>query len=255
MIFNEIGEGCAISMSYIEIYNEEVSDLLTDSPTQAPPKLKIRGDVKSADGVFVENAKELDYFDATELIASITLCAAKRKSAETLLNARSSRSHTICQLTVKEFTTEGYHKRGRFKLVDLAGSECIGKSGVINQGQKEAGQINQSLLTLGRVINAINERAAHIPYRDSKLTQLLQDSIGGTAKTLMIATFSPMSGTSAAETLGTLAYAASVRAIRNRLVFRDEFVKCDPVAMMESRMKTEYLWKMKLGENKCLTLV
>ncbi|KAJ3209542.1 hypothetical protein HDU67_006131, partial [Dinochytrium kinnereticum] len=235
MIFGEIGAGCAISMSYIEIYNEELVDLLTD-PAQPAPKLRIRGDLKAVEGIFVENAKEVDYFDPADLIAGIALCASKRKSAETLLNPRSSRSHTICQLTVKEFTADGYHKRGRFKLVDLAGSECVGKSGVANQGQKEAGQINQSLLTLGRVINAVKKKdeGGHVPYRDSKLTLLLQDSIGGNARTLMIATFSPMVGLSAAETAGTLAYAFSVRSVCNELVSRGGFVKCDPVSIIES---------------------
>lgn len=108
-------------------------------------------------------------------------------------------------------------KTGKLNLVDLAGSECVGKSGAKNMRAKEAGKINQSLLTLGRVINALVEKAGYIPYRDSKLTRLLQESLGGRAKTCIIATVSPATNCMD-ETLSTLDYAHRAKDIRNRYV-------------------------------------
>ena len=96
---------------------------------------------------------------------------------------------------------------GKLNLVDLAGSECVGRSGAKKQRAREAGTINQSLLSLGRCISALVERAGHVPYRDSKLTRLLQESLGGRAKTLIIATVAP-SVQCIDETISTLDYAA-----------------------------------------------
>jgi kinesin family protein 11 len=100
-------------------------------------------------------------------------------------------------------------------LVDLAGSECIGRSGARNARAREAGNINQSLLTLGRVITALVDNHPHVPYRDSKLTRLLQDSLGGRAKTTIIATLAPCAD-SIDETLSTLEYAHRARNIKNK---------------------------------------
>ena len=106
-------------------------------------------------------------------------------------------------------------KTGKLNLVDLAGSECVGRSGAKDVRAKEAGKINQSLLTLGRVINALVEKTGYVPYRDSKLTRLLQESLGGKAKTCIIATVSP-SVVCLDETLSTLEYAHRAKNIRNR---------------------------------------
>lgn len=106
-------------------------------------------------------------------------------------------------------------KVGKLNLVDLAGSENIGRSGAENKRAKEAGMINQSLLTLGRVINALVERSPHIPYRESKLTRLLQDSLGGRTKTCIIAAVSPAK-CNLEETLSTLEYAHRAKNIRNK---------------------------------------
>jgi kinesin family protein 11 len=104
---------------------------------------------------------------------------------------------------------------GKFNLVDLAGSENIGRSGAENKRAREAGMINQSLLTLGRVITALVEKSPHVPYRESKLTRLLQDSLGGKTKTKLIATVSP-ARCNIEETLSTLEYALSAKSIHNR---------------------------------------
>merc|ERR1712062_521244 len=104
---------------------------------------------------------------------------------------------------------------GKLNLVDLAGSENIGRSGAVDKRAREAGNINQSLLTLGRVITSLVDRTPHIPYRESKLTRLLQDSLGGRTKTSIIATISPAS-INHEETLSTLDYASRARSILNR---------------------------------------
>lgn len=104
---------------------------------------------------------------------------------------------------------------GKFNLVDLAGSEAIGRSGATDKRAREAGMINQSLLTLGRVISALTEKSSHIPYRESKLTRLLQDSLGGRTKTCIVATVSP-TRSNMEETLSTLDYAIRAKSIRNR---------------------------------------
>jgi kinesin family protein 11 len=131
-----------------------------------------------------------------------------------------SRSHTIFSITVHVKETgitggEDLLRIGKFNLVDLAGSEAIGRSGATDKRAREAGMINQSLLTLGRVISALVDKASYIPYRDSKLTRLLQDSLGGRTKTCIVAAVSPTRN-NMEETLSTLDYAIRAKSIRNR---------------------------------------
>ena len=113
------------------------------------------------------------------------------------MNAYSSRSHSVISVTIpmKETTVDGQElvKTGKLNLVDLAGSENTGRSQAVDKRAREAGNINQSLLTLGRVITALVERTPHVPYRESKLTRILQDSLGGRTRTSIIATVSPAS--------------------------------------------------------------
>eukprot|EP01042_Synura_sphagnicola_P005856 gene5856-7472_t len=120
------------------------------------------------------------------------------------------------KIMIKETNVEGEEvvRHGQLNLVDLAGSECVGRSGAKDARAREAGSINQSLLTLGRVITALVDHHAHIPYRDSKLTRLLQESLGGKAKTCIIATLSPSQGC-VEETLSTLDYAHRAKSIKN----------------------------------------
>ncbi|RZC41241.1 Kinesin domain containing protein [Asbolus verrucosus] len=142
----------------------------------------------------------------------------ERQTAATNLNTRSSRSHTLFTLLVntREITSGGEEliKTGKLHLVDLAGSENIGRSGATDVRAREAGTINKSLLTLGKVIKALAQKLQHIPYRDSKLTRILQDSLGGNTKTCMIGTISP--GINAwDETVSTLDYANVARNVAN----------------------------------------
>lgn len=118
---------------------------------------------------------------------------------------------------MKETTPDGEEllKIGKLNLVDLAGSENIQRSGAVAVRAREAGLINQSLLTLGRVITALVEKAPHVPYRESKLTRLLQESLGGRTKTVLVATISPAIN-SLDETLSTLDYAMRAKHVHNR---------------------------------------
>ena len=170
-------------------------------------------------GVVCNGLEEVLVHNLPEVQKAIHSAISKRKVAETLMNKASSRSHCIFTLTIhkKETTPDGEDllKVGKLNLVDLAGSECVGRSGAKNKRAREAGNINQSLLTLGRVITALVEHRGHVPYRDSKLTRLLQESLGGRAKTCIIATLSP-SVLCVEETLSTLDYAHRAKNIKNK---------------------------------------
>ena len=161
----------SVKCSFIELYNEELRDLL--SPDDAT-KLKIYDDnsKKGSTTTMVQGMEECHLKTATEGITMLRNGSHKRQVAATKCNDLSSRSHTVFTITVyiKRTTEDGqeYLSAGKLNLVDLAGSENIQRSGAENKRAAEAGLINKSLLTLGRVINALVERSSHIPYRESK---------------------------------------------------------------------------------------
>nr|XP_037280677.1 LOW QUALITY PROTEIN: kinesin-like protein KIF11 [Rhipicephalus microplus] len=206
-----------IKVSFLELYNEELFDLL--SAHEDTSRLKIFEDSSRKGSVIIQGLEEITVHNREEVFFILQKGAAKRQTAATLLNATSSRSHTVFSVTVhiRETTDDGEElvKTGKLNLVDLAGSENIGRSGAIERRAREAGNINQSLLTLGRVITALVDKAPHVPYRESKLTRLLQDSLGGRTKTSIIATISP-DMTNLDETLSTLDYAHRAKNITNR---------------------------------------
>ncbi|KAI0703611.1 P-loop containing nucleoside triphosphate hydrolase protein [Cytidiella melzeri] len=229
------GADYTVKVSFIELYNEELRDLLTSelaAPIDArqpmsmggakdatgPGALKIFDD-SSKKGVFIQGLEECAVKDADHALALLTKGSERRQIAATKFNDHSSRSHSVFSITVhvKETSSIGDDllKVGKLNLVDLAGSENIGRSGAENKRAREAGMINQSLLTLGRVINALVDRSSHVPYRESKLTRLLQDSLGGRTKTCIIATISP-ARSNMEETLSTLDYAIRAKSIRNK---------------------------------------
>jgi kinesin family protein 11 len=203
-----------VKVSCIELYNEELNDLL--SPEEDLRKLRLLEDRK---GVNLQGVEEMNVSSAADVVSILQRSSFKRQSAATNCNQNSSRSHCVFTITVfmRETTAEGEEllKTGKLNLVDLAGSENIGRSGAENKRAREAGMINQSLLTLGRVINALVDRSPHVPYRESKLTRLLQDSLGGRTKTCIIATISP-TRENIEETLSTLDYANRAKKIRNK---------------------------------------
>uniref|UniRef100_H2YQM0 Kinesin-like protein n=1 Tax=Ciona savignyi TaxID=51511 RepID=H2YQM0_CIOSA len=222
-LFDELdksGAEYSVRVSLLEIYNEEIHDLL--SPLAEPIKMKIYEDNQKKGKVVVSGLTEIVIRNKSDIYDILQKGAIKRKTAATDLNEFSSRSHSIFTATIhtKDITQNNMEeeelvKIGKLNLVDLAGSENIGRSGAVEKRAREAGNINTSLLALGRCITALVEKAPHVPYRESKLTRLLQDSLGGNTKTSIIATISPGSD-NVEETLSTLDYACRAKNINNK---------------------------------------
>lgn len=222
----------SMKVTFLELYNEEITDLLAPEETtkfvdeKSKKPIALMEDGKG--GVLVRGLEEEIVCTANEIYKILEKGSAKRRTAETLLNKQSSRSHSIFSITIhiKECTPEGEEmiKCGKLNLVDLAGSENISRSGAREGRAREAGEINKSLLTLGRTINALVEHSGHVPYRDSKLTRLLRDSLGGKTKTCIIATVSP-SIHCLEETLSTLDYAHRAKNIKNKPEVNQKMMK------------------------------
>lgn len=224
-----IMEECAefsVRVSFLEIYNEELFDLLGTSLDSQ--KLRLFEDTTKKGSVVIQGLEEVIVHSRNEVYHILERGAARRQTAATLLNAQSSRSHSLFMVTIhmKENNINGeeFLKTGKLNLVDLAGSENIGRSGAVEKRAREAGTINQSLLTLGRVITALVENAPHVPYRESKLTRLLKDSLGGRTKTSIIATISP-AACNLEETLSTLDYAQRAKNITNKPEINQKLTK------------------------------
>ncbi|KAK7404642.1 hypothetical protein VNO78_05597 [Psophocarpus tetragonolobus] len=222
----------SMKVTFLELYNEEITDLLALEDTLRFVDDKFKKPIALMEdgkgGVFVRGLEEEIVRTANEIYKILEKGSSKRRTAETLLNKQSSRSHSIFSITIhiKECTPEGEEmiKCGKLNLVDLAGSENISRSGAREGRAREAGEINKSLLTLGRVINALVEHSGHVPYRDSKLTRLLRDSLGGKTKTCIVATISP-SIHCLEETLSTLDYAHRAKYIKNKPEINQKMVK------------------------------
>ncbi|XP_065829280.1 kinesin-like protein KIF3A isoform X2 [Oscarella lobularis] len=219
-VFSHIGksEGDAtflVRCSYLEIYNEEVRDLL-DKNHKTRKEVKERPDV----GVYVKDLLSFVVKNMDDMEKIMTIGNKNRVVGRTNMNEHSSRSHAIFTVTI-ECSTLGIDKKphlrmGKLNLVDLAGSERQSKTGATGERLKEATKINLSLSTLGNVISAlVDGKSTHIPYRNSNLTRLLQDSLGGNAKTVMIANIGP-AGYNYDETLSTLRYADRAKRIKNK---------------------------------------
>ncbi|SCU79591.1 LANO_0A06810g1_1 [Lachancea nothofagi CBS 11611] len=278
------GDDYMIKCSFVELYNEELKDLLDEvQDANVPKKLRIfdsagnhnsnsrnnsrtnspkfaeshaasnysaRRRIRASPSVFrsakstvtkpppsteissaihIQNLQELHIMNAKEGIRLLQRGLKQRQVASTKMNDFSSRSHTIFTIMLYKKCGDENFRVSKMNLVDLAGSENISRSGAQNQRAKEAGSINQSLLTLGRVINSVADKNAHIPFRESKLTRLLQDSLGGNTKTALIATISPAKVNSE-ETSSTLEYASKAKNIKNKpqvgsFIMKDVLVK------------------------------
>lgn len=226
-LFERIGEEEAQSKgtiayfckcSYVEIYNECIFDLLDSTGTVCT----LREDAKK--GVFVEGCHEEVIHTPQDAFAVFEQGSRNRHVAETAMNRESSRSHCVFTLFIQSKKLEGEVldvRESRFNLVDLAGSERQQLTATVGVRLKEAGNINKSLLALSNVINALvdiaNGRPRHVHYRDSRLTFLLRDSLGGNAKTTIIAAVSP-SPICQAETISTLRFAQRAKQIRNKAI-------------------------------------
>ncbi|XP_071552253.1 kinesin-like protein KIF3A isoform X3 [Panulirus ornatus] len=210
-----------VRVSYLEIYNEEVRDLLRQDQS-VRLEVKERPDV----GVYVKDLLTHVVHNADEMDKIMTLGNKNRAVGATNMNTHSSRSHAIFTITIEcaERGLDGHqHWRvGKLHLVDLAGSERQSKTGATGQRLKEATKINLSLSTLGNVISAlVDGRSTHIPYRNSKLTRLLQDSLGGNSKTVMCANIGPASY-NYDETISTLRYANRAKNICNKAKINED---------------------------------
>ncbi|KAM8710099.1 hypothetical protein ACLKA7_016833 [Drosophila subpalustris] len=210
-----------VRVSYMEIYNEEVRDLLGKDVSKSL-EVKERPDI----GVFVKDLSGYVVHNADDLENIMRLGNKNRAVGATKMNQESSRSHAIFSITVESSELgEGgvqHVRMGKLQLVDLAGSERQSKTQASGQRLKEATKINLSLSVLGNVISAlVDGKSTHIPYRNSKLTRLLQDSLGGNSKTVMCATISP-ADCNCMETISTLRYASRAKNIQNRMHINEE---------------------------------
>uniref|UniRef100_A0A452FUR8 Kinesin-like protein KIF17 n=1 Tax=Capra hircus TaxID=9925 RepID=A0A452FUR8_CAPHI len=204
-----------VRASYLEIYNEDVRDLLG---TDAKQKLELKEHPEK--GVYVKGLSIHTVRSVAQCERIVEAGCKNRSVGCTLMNKDSSRSHSIFTISIEIYAVDergkDHLRAGKLNLVDLAGSERQSKTGATGERLKEATKINLSLSALGNVISAlVDGRCRHIPYRDSKLTRLLQDSLGGNTKTLMVACLSPADN-NYDETLSTLRYANRAKNIRNK---------------------------------------
>ncbi|XP_070047949.1 kinesin-like protein KIN-14P [Nicotiana tomentosiformis] len=199
-----------ITVQMIEIYNEQVRDLLSSDSSQK--KLGILSACQP-NGLAVPEASMQPVNRTSDVLDLMDIGLRNRAKGSTALNERSSRSHSVVTIHVRGMDIKsGSSMRSSLNLVDLAGSERVDRSEVTGDRLKEAQHINKSLSALGDVISALAQKNAHVPYRNSKLTQLLQTSLGGQAKTLMFVQLNPEVG-SYSETMSTLKFAERVSGV------------------------------------------
>ncbi|KAL2093339.1 hypothetical protein ACEWY4_010651 [Coilia grayii] len=249
-----------INAQFLELYNEEVLDLFDSTRDMEARKQKshIRIHEDASGGIYTVGVTTRTVSSEAEMMQCLKLGALSRTTASTQMNVQSSRSHAIftihlCQVRVCTMDNQGEETDNRlangssemdefetltakFHFVDLAGSERLKRTGATGDRAKEGISINCGLLALGNVISALGDRSkrtSHVPYRDSKLTRLLQDSLGGNSQTVMIACISP-SDRDFMETLNTLKYANRARNIKNKVV-----VNQDKASQQISALRTE----------------
>ncbi|XP_008318497.1 kinesin-like protein KIF21B isoform X3 [Cynoglossus semilaevis] len=240
-----------VSAQFLELYNEEILDLFDGArdPDSRSRKSNIKIHEDSSGSIYTTGVTSRLVHSEEELLQCLKLGALSRTTASTQMNAQSSRSHAIftihlCQMRVCQQMQNGGGENGevngevsspiaqpeyetlmaKFHFVDLAGSERLKRTGATGERAREGISINCGLLALGNVISALGDqakKAGHVPYRDSKLTRLLQDSLGGNSRTMMIACVSP-SDRDFMETLNTLKYANRARNIKNKVVVNQD---------------------------------
>uniref|UniRef100_A0A8C2ZQT5 Kinesin family member 21A n=1 Tax=Cyclopterus lumpus TaxID=8103 RepID=A0A8C2ZQT5_CYCLU len=239
-----------INAQFLELYNEEVLDLF-DSTRDKDQKSHIKIHEDTAGGIYTVGVTTRTVSSEAEMMQCLKLGALSRTTASTQMNVQSSRSHAIftihlCQVRVcasDNVVSNGNSEMdeyetltAKFHFVDLAGSERLKRTGATGDRAKEGISINCGLLALGNVISALGDRSkrsSHVPYRDSKLTRLLQDSLGGNSQTVMIACISP-SDRDFMETLNALKYANRARNIKNKVM-----VNQDKASQQISVLRTE----------------
>ena len=227
-IYNTEGTDFIIKVSMIEIYQEKIRDLLDITRVN----LNIRED--NIKGIYVDGCSERYVGCPNDVLALLELGSSNRAQAATNMNEHSSRSHSIFILTINQTNKkDGGSKIGKLYLVDLAGSEKISKTGATGHTLEEAKIINKSLTTLGRVINNLTDgKSTHVPYRESKLTRVLQESLGGNSKTCLIITCSP-SIYNESETLSTLRFGERAKKIKNKPKINKEITVAELQKLVE----------------------
>ena len=217
-----------VRVSYMEIYMERIRDLLQPQNDNLPVH------EEKNRGVYVKGLLEIYVSSVQEVYEVMRRGGTARAVAATNMNQESSRSHSIFVLTITQKNVEtGSAKSGQLFLVDLAGSEKVGKTGASGQTLEEAKKINKSLSALGMVINSLTDgKSTHIPYRDSKLTRILQESLGGNSRTTLIINCSP-SSYNAEETLSTLRFGVRAKAIKNKAKINAELSPTELKALLK----------------------
>lgn len=220
-----------IKISLLEIYNETIKDLFL--PKDEP--LKIRETPLGAS--YVAGLHEEYVANGEELMALLEIGSANRATSATMMNKASSRSHCVLIVVVSTKTRDGSVRTGKLNLADLAGSEKVKATGATGQTLSEAKKINSSLSALGNCIHALtDEHRSHVPYRDSKLTYLLKDSLGGNTKTALIVACSP-AARNGEETYGTLQFAQRAKLVKNNVSVNSELSVSQLTEMVESLKK------------------
>uniref|UniRef100_A0A6B2EAN5 Putative kinesin-like protein n=1 Tax=Phlebotomus kandelakii TaxID=1109342 RepID=A0A6B2EAN5_9DIPT len=239
---------CKVEVSYMEIYNEKVHDLLDPKPN----KQSLRVREHNVLGPYVDGLSQLAVTSFLDIDSLMAEGNKSRTVAATNMNAESSRSHAVFSVVLTQTLTDRLtnvsgEKVSRMSLVDLAGSERAVKTGAVGERLKEGSNINKSLTTLGLVISKLADQSSgktrndkFVPYRDSVLTWLLKDNLGGNSRTVMVATISPAAD-NYEETLSTLRYADRAKRIVNHAVINE-----DPNARIirELRLEVETLREM-----------
>ena len=217
-----------VRVSYMEIYMERIRDLLQPQNDNLPVH------EEKSRGVYVKGLLEIYVSSVQEVYEVMRRGGTARAVAATNMNQESSRSHSIFVVTITQKNVEtGSAKSGQLFLVDLAGSEKVGKTGASGQTLEEAKKINKSLSALGMVINSLTDgKSTHVPYRDSKLTRILQESLGGNSRTTLIINCSP-SSYNAEETLGTLRFGVRAKAIKNKAKINAELSPVELKALLK----------------------
>lgn len=235
-----------IRVSFIEIFKEDVFDLL-DSKTTGPARVPIQIRERVSGGITLAGVTESEVRTKEEMASHLLQGSLCRATGSTKMNSQSSRSHAIFTISMEQRRIANSSAGdevaddvliAKLHLVDLAGSERAKRTGADGSRLQEGIHINKGLLALGNVISALGDdkkrkEGGHVPYRDSKLTRILQDSLGGNSKTIMIACVSP-ADTNAEETLNTLKYANRARNIQNKAI-----INRDPITTQMQRMRSQ----------------
>ena len=231
-----------IKSSVLEIYLENVKDLLTSDKTS----LRVRE--TPARGVWVDNLTEEFVTNESEVLNLLQRGEKNRTTSSTSMNETSSRSHSLFVLTVVQKLPDGSTRTGKLNLGDLAGSEKVGKTGATGTTLEEAKKINQSLSALGNCINALTKEGdrGHVPYRDSKLTFILRESLGGNTKTTLIVACSPHSF-NMDETVSTLRFAQRAKSITNQVTVNQKRSVEELELIVKKLLDEVKLLKKKLG--------